>query len=36
MRGKKPRFIVKEATYIDRRTIVQVKTIRTIREDQYQ
>jgi hypothetical protein len=36
MRGKKPRSIGRQATYIGRRTIEQVNTIRTIREDQYQ
>jgi hypothetical protein len=36
MGGEKPRSIAREATYIGRRTIEQVKTIRTIREDQYQ
>jgi hypothetical protein len=36
MGGKKPRSIVREATYIGKRTIEQVKTIKTIREDWYQ
>jgi hypothetical protein len=36
MGGEKPRSIVREATYISRRTIEEVKTIRTIREDRYQ